>query len=171
MCTNRLYANASKFIFGADEIPFLKCFIGKRGLWTDPAKMQSIVDWPVPNNQKDLRKCLGIANYLHRYSENCAYMAQPLSDLLKKDVEWCWTGTESEAFNAVKERLLHAPIFLAFPDSDQPFSVVCDTSDFAIGCALVQSGSAGFERVIAFESRQLKAAERTFQFMTKIYLL
>ena len=51
----------------------------------------------------------------------------------KKDVEWCWTSTEAEAFKFVKESLLHAPI-LALQDSDQPFSVVCDASDLAIGC-------------------------------------
>ena len=161
MRTNKLYANASKCIFGADEIPFLGCFIGKRGLRADPAKVKAIVDWPVPKNQKDLRKWLGLANYLHKYSENYADMARPLSTLLKKDVEWCWTSIEDEAFKAVKESLLHAPI-LALPDSDRPFSVVCDASDFAIGCALLQTDVEGRERVIAFESRQLKAAEKNY---------
>ena len=56
MRTNKLYANASKCIFGTEEIPFLECFIGKRGLRADPAKVKSIVDCPVPKKQKDLRK-------------------------------------------------------------------------------------------------------------------
>nr|BAP69007.1 RxLR effector candidate protein [Hyaloperonospora arabidopsidis Emoy2] len=38
MRTNKLYASAFKCIFGAEEIPFLGCFIGKRGLRADPAK-------------------------------------------------------------------------------------------------------------------------------------
>ena len=84
MCTHKLYANASKCIFGADEIPFLGCLIGKRGLRADPAKLNVIVDWPVPKNQKDLHKCLGLANYLHKYSEDYADMARPLSNLLKR---------------------------------------------------------------------------------------
>ena len=28
------------------------------------------MDWPVPKNQKDLRKWLGLANYMHKYSAN-----------------------------------------------------------------------------------------------------
>ena len=88
MRTNKLYADASKCIFVADEIPFLGCVIGKRGPRADPAKVKAIVDWPVSKNQKDLRKWLGLANYLHKYSENYADMARPLSNLLKKDVEW-----------------------------------------------------------------------------------
>uniref|UniRef100_H3H5J1 Reverse transcriptase domain-containing protein n=1 Tax=Phytophthora ramorum TaxID=164328 RepID=H3H5J1_PHYRM len=161
MRTNKLYANASKCIFGAEEIPFLGCFIGKRGLRADPSKVKAIVDWPVPKNQKDLRKWLGLANYLHKYSENYADMARPLSNLLKKDVEWAWDTEHQVAFEAVKESLLHAPI-LALPDPDCPFSVVCDASDFAIGCALLQADTEGRERVIAFESRQLKAAEKNY---------
>ena len=94
-------------------------------------------------------------------------MARPLSNLLKKDMDWCWCNTKHEAFQAVKESLLHAPI-LALPDPDRPFSVVCDASDFAIGSALLQTDVDGRERVIAFESRQLK---RTIQFMKKSYLL
>ena len=62
MHTNKLYANAPKCIFGADEIQFLVCFIVKRGLWADPANMKAIVDWPILKNQKDLRKWLGLAN-------------------------------------------------------------------------------------------------------------
>ena len=62
MHPNKLFDNGSKGIFGADEIPFLGCFIGKRGVRSDPAKVKVIVEWPVPKNQKDLRKCLALAN-------------------------------------------------------------------------------------------------------------
>uniref|UniRef100_A0AAV1UXB0 Reverse transcriptase/retrotransposon-derived protein RNase H-like domain-containing protein n=1 Tax=Peronospora matthiolae TaxID=2874970 RepID=A0AAV1UXB0_9STRA len=161
MRTNKLHANASKCIFGAEELPFLGRFVGKRGLRADPAKVKAIVDWPVPKNQKDLRKWLGLANYLHKYSANYADMARPSSNLLKKDVEWCWNTEHHEAFEAIKESLLQAPI-LALPDPGRPFSVVCDASDIAIGSALLQIDVDGRERVIAFESRQLKAAEKNY---------
>ncbi|KAG3049466.1 hypothetical protein PC122_g23554 [Phytophthora cactorum] len=161
MRTNKLYANLDKCVFGAGEIPFLGCFIGKRGLRADPAKVKAIVEWPVPKNQKDLRKWLGLANYLHKYSANYAEIARPLSNLLKKDAPWCWEVGHDEAFQAVKESLLRAPI-LALLDPDRPFSVVCDASDFAIGCALLQADADGREGIIAFESRQLKAAEKNY---------
>ena len=88
-------------------------------------------------------------------------MARPLYNLLKKDVDWYRGNTEHDAFQAVKESLLHAPI-LALPDPDRPFSVVCDASDFAIGSALLQTDVDGRERVIAFEYRHLKAAEKNY---------
>ncbi|KAG2874219.1 hypothetical protein PC114_g25395 [Phytophthora cactorum] len=142
MRTNTLYANLDKCVF-------------------DSAKVKSILEWPVPKNQKDLRKWLGFTNYLHKYSANYAEIARPLSNLLKKDAPWCWDVGHDEAVQTVKESLLRAPI-LALPDPDRPFSVVCDDSDFAIGCALLLADDEGRERVIAFESRQLKAAEMNY---------
>jgi hypothetical protein len=46
--------------------------------------VKAIADCPVPKNQKDLRKWLRLANYLHKYSENDADMARPLSNLPKR---------------------------------------------------------------------------------------
>ena len=63
--------------------------------------------------------------------------------------------------SAVKKTLLHAPI-LALPNPEYLFSDVCDASDSAIGSALLQTDAAGRERVIAFESRHLKAAEENY---------
>ncbi|POM80605.1 Pol protein [Phytophthora palmivora] len=57
--------------------------------------------------------------------------------------------------------LQQAPV-LALPDDNKSFSVVCDASDYAIGCALLQKDDEGHERVISFQSRQLKAAERNY---------
>ncbi|GMF31575.1 unnamed protein product [Phytophthora fragariaefolia] len=64
-------------------------------------------------------------------------------------------------FEAINSSPQSAPI-LALPDEDRPFSVVCDASDFAIGCALLQIDAEGCERVVSFQSRQLKAAEKNY---------
>ena len=46
--------------------------------------------------------------------------------------------------------------------SEYPFSVVCDAFDFARGSASLQTDPACHERVIAFESCQLKSAEQNY---------
>ena len=89
-------------ISGAEEIPFLGCFIGKRGLRANSAKVIAIVNWTIPKNRKDLRKWLGLANNLHKYSENYADMARPFVDLLKKDTDWRWDNTHGDAFRTIK---------------------------------------------------------------------
>ncbi|KAF1333703.1 reverse transcriptase, partial [Globisporangium splendens] len=162
MRKHKLYANLKKCIFGSSEIPVLGCFVGKNGVRPDPEKIKAIVDWPRPRNTKDLRKFLGLATYLHKYSRS-------LSLLLKKDAPWDWTSQCEDAFNTVKESLTAAPI-LAFADRERPFHVVCDASDHAIGCALVQTDREGRERVVCFQSRQLKPAERNYPVHDKEFL-
>ncbi|KAF1321579.1 Pol protein, partial [Globisporangium splendens] len=158
---NSLYCNLKKCIFGASEIPILGCYVGKAGVRADPEKIKAIADWPIPKNVKDLRKWLGLANYLHKYSHNYAARVRPLTHLLKKDVEWDWTNDVMNAFIDVKESLVRAPV-LALPDHTKAFSVVCDASDFAIGCALMQKDDDGHKRVVSYQSRLLKAAEKNY---------
>ena len=135
--------------------------MGKHGVRVDPEKVKAIVEWPIPQSVKDLRKWLGLANYLHKYTKNYADIVRPLSSLLRKDVVWEWTAECARAFEDVKKSLTEAPI-LALADQDKPFSVVCDASDFAIGCALLQKDDTGKNRVISYQSRQLKPAERNY---------
>uniref|UniRef100_H3H7K4 RNA-directed DNA polymerase n=1 Tax=Phytophthora ramorum TaxID=164328 RepID=H3H7K4_PHYRM len=132
MRANKLYVNIDKCVFAAQETKVLGCFVSSVGVRADPEKVKAIAAWPTPRSQKDLlRKWLGLANYLHKYSAG------------------------------IKASLQRAPV-LALPDETKPFSVVCDASDYAIGCALLQHDADGHERVIAFQSRQLKAAERNY---------
>ncbi|GMF34098.1 unnamed protein product [Phytophthora fragariaefolia] len=161
MRANKLYANIDKCVFGAEEIKVLGCFVSSAGVRADPEKVKAIAAWPTPRSQTDLRKWLGLANYLHKYSAGYAGLAKPLSDLLKKDTDWRWEHEHQETFDSIKASLQRVPI-LALPDESKPFSVVCDASDYAIGCASLQSDEDGHERVISFQARQLKAAGRSY---------
>ncbi|KAG2973479.1 hypothetical protein PC121_g23332 [Phytophthora cactorum] len=158
MRKHKLYANLKKCIFEASKIPILGCLVGKNGVRPDPEKVRVINEWPTLSNVKELRQFLGLATYLCKYVENYAGKIRPLSQLLKKEAEWKWTAECQQAFDAVKQGLTEAPI-LVVADQDRPFHVVCDASDFAIGCALMQHDHEGRDRVVYYQSRQLKPAE------------
>ena len=155
---NGLLCNLKKCVIGAPEIPVLGCFVGRHGVRADPGKVKAVAEWPVPRNVKELRQWLGLANYLHKYSKNYAATAKPLSSLLKKEAEWVWTAECDAAFKELKRSLVEAPV-LALPDASKPFSVVCDASQYAIGCALMQKDGDGVDRVISYQSRLLKGSE------------
>ncbi|POM80717.1 Pol protein [Phytophthora palmivora] len=144
MRANKLYANVDKCVFAADEIKVLGCFVSRVGVRADPGKVKAIAASPTPRSQKDLRKWLGLANYLHKYSAGYAELARPLSDLLKKDADWVLEQQHQDAFDSIKASLQQAPV-LALPDENKSFSVVCDASDYAIGCALLQKDDEGHE--------------------------
>ena len=88
-------------------------------------------------------------------------MTVHLSCLLKNIVKWSWNAEGQRSFEGIKQRLIQSPI-RAIADQDRPFHVVCDASDFVIGCALTQFDTDGAERVICYQSRQLQAAERNY---------
>ncbi|KAG3051158.1 hypothetical protein PC121_g18016 [Phytophthora cactorum] len=158
---NMLYANIDKCVFASPEIKVLGCFVSNVGVRADPEKVKAVAASPTPRSQKDLRKWLGLTNYLCKYSAEYVGLARPLSELLKKDSDWRWERQHQDAYDSIKASLQQAPV-LALPDETKPFSVVCDVSDYAICCALLQNDADGHERVISFQSRQLKAAERNY---------
>ena len=45
--------------------------------------------------------------------------------------------------------------------------MICDASDFAIGCALMQYDAEDAERVVCYQSRQLQPAECNYPFHDK----
>ncbi|KAE9312284.1 hypothetical protein PR003_g19806 [Phytophthora rubi] len=161
MRENKLYANLKKCVFCAPEIPVLGCYVSKSGVRAHPEKISSICSWPTPKNQTELRQWLGLANYLHKYTNDYAGLIQPMSSLLKKDVTWNWCPEHQDAFDAVKKSLASAPV-LMLSDRSRPFHVVCDASDFAIGCALMPFDAEGRERVVSYQSRQMKSAEKNY---------
>ncbi|KAG4045441.1 hypothetical protein PC123_g19152 [Phytophthora cactorum] len=84
----KLYANLKKCIFGASEIPIIRCLVGKNGVHPDPEKVRVISEWSMISNVKELRQSLGLATYLCKYVENYAGKIRPLSQILKKEDEW-----------------------------------------------------------------------------------
>ncbi|POM74036.1 Pol Polyprotein [Phytophthora palmivora] len=192
----RIYTNIDKRVFAAEEIKVLGCFVRTVGVRADPGRIKAIAVWSTPRSQKDLRKWLGLANYLHKYSTGYAELARPLSDLLtfsrvgvradpgkvnaiaawptprsQKDLrKWLGLANYLHKYSTgIKASLLHAPV-LALSDDNKSFSDVCDASDYAIGCSLLQKDDEGRERVISFQSRQFKTAERNYPVMTRSYL-
>lgn len=81
-------------------------------------------------------------------SELCC-LGLPMNDLLKKGVLFVWTSFHSEAFSALKEALMSAPV-LALPDFSKPFHLQTDASNCGVGPVLLQEG-----HPLAFVSKSL----------------
>ena len=45
----------------------------------DPAKIQTIQDWPEPRNVDDIQKFLGFANFYHFFIDNYSDIVIPLT--------------------------------------------------------------------------------------------
>ena len=135
--------------------------VSREGVATDPAKINQVAQWPVPQSTKDVQKFLGLAGYYHRFVRNFASIARPLHRLTEKTATFEWTVECQEAFAELHHRLCTAPV-LAFPDITKPFILDTDASNTGIGGVLAQLDEQGQEHVIAFASRTLSKSERRY---------
>ena len=82
----------SKCKFAQREIAYLGHVLSECSLSTDPAKIQAISSWPVLVNAKALRGFLGLAGYYRKFIRHFSLIAKPLTDLLRKDLQFIWTS-------------------------------------------------------------------------------
>jgi hypothetical protein len=94
--------------------------------------------------------------YYRRFILDFSKIAKPMTELLKKEVKFCWDDKCDKAFHTLRKLLTTAPV-LAQPDSTQPFDVYCDASGTSLGCVLMQNN-----RVIAYASRALRNHEQNY---------
>jgi hypothetical protein len=157
---HRLFVKRSKCAFAAPSVAYLGHVISAAGVSMDPAKVQAIVDWPVPRSVRAVRGFLGLAGYYRKFVHNYGTVAAPLTALLKRD-GFAWHDEAAAAFTALKAAVTSAPV-LAMPDFAKTFIVECDASSHGFGAVLVQEGHpvAFFSRPIAPRHRDLAAYER-----------
>ncbi|CAI5467291.1 unnamed protein product [Closterium sp. Yama58-4] len=156
----KLYAKQSKCGFFLPEVEFLGHVVSASGIRTDPKKIAAVQDWVAPTSVKELQSFLGFANYYRRFVQGYASIASPLTDLLRKGVEYVWGPAQQQAFEQMKQSLTSSPT-LSYPDPTRPYVVVTDASDQAIGAVLLQDQGRGLQP-IAYESHKLRGAELNY---------
>jgi hypothetical protein len=142
------------------KVDFLGHIVSEEGIATDPSKIESVKDWPVPKTRTEVLAFKGLAGYYRRFVENFSEIAGPLSALTSEKVPFIWGVEEQKSFDQLKHALTTAPVLMA-PDPRAPYLISTDASAFAIGGVLSQEQD-GLERVVAYESRRLKPAERNY---------
>lgn len=80
-----LYAKLSKCIFCQHEMEYLGHIITKEGVMADPKKIIAVTEWPIPANLKQLRGFLELTRYYRKFIRGHALIAQPMTELLKKN--------------------------------------------------------------------------------------
>ena len=106
----------------------LGLIVSANGLAADPAKIQRVVDWPIPTTKREVQQFLGLVSYYRRFIENCAHIAKPLHQLTEQSKPFHWTVEYDQAFNRLQEQLTTSPV-LVFPDFTKEFLLDTDASD------------------------------------------
>ncbi|GJQ99279.1 reverse transcriptase domain-containing protein [Tanacetum coccineum] len=134
--------------------------ISKSGIKVDRAKIDVIAKLPHPTTVKGIRSFLGHAGFYRRFIQNFSKIARPMTHLLEKETPFYFSKECIEAFNTLKKNLTEAPILIA-PDWNEPFELMCDASDFALGAVLGQRHEKHF-RPIHYASKTMNEAESRY---------
>ena len=150
----------SKCKFACPKVKYLGHVVSPEGIAPDDDKIAAVRDFPCPHSVKTVRSFLGLANYYRRFIKDFAKIVSPLNQLLRNDHKFLWTDACEQAFKALKEALISAPI-LAFPDFKETFHLYTDVSNEGVGVTLGQLQN-GREVAIAYAGRDFNSAEKNY---------
>ena len=111
--------NKEKCEFAKTELTILGHLIDQHGIRPDPDTTSAIRSLSPPSNITELRRFLGMANQLEKFSSQLAQATQPLRELLSKTRAWHWGQAQETAFSQVKDELCK-PTILAFYSPTAP---------------------------------------------------
>ena len=98
---NHFLVKKSKCSFGQTTVEYLGHVVSSEGVSMDIQKVKVMLDWPKPQNVKELKGFLGLIRYYRRFVKGYAPIAVPLTDLLKQNA-YQWTELAQQAFEALK---------------------------------------------------------------------
>ena len=156
-----LKLNKEKCRFGEKQIVVLGHVVSGDGVKADPSKVSAVRDMPIPRNTKELQSYLGMVTYLGKFVHNLSELIVPLRSLLNKDAVWSLQQPQIAAINTLKEVLTKTPV-LGFYNPASHTRVSVDASSHGLGAILEQKDADEIWKPIAFASRSLTSAERTY---------
>ena len=92
----------AKCVFATAEVEFLGHNVGLGKVEPRRQTVKALLDFPRPNNPKQLRSYLGLAGYYRRFIPHFADIAALLTNLLRKGIKFLWTAETEAAFLDLK---------------------------------------------------------------------
>ena len=85
ICDAKLKLKPSKCIFFQREVSYLGHLVSEKRVSTDPAKIESIKEWPRPPNISEVRSLVGLCSYHRRFIKDFAVVADLCMNLQRKE--------------------------------------------------------------------------------------
>lgn len=101
-----------------------------------------------------------MVTYCAKFIPNFSELTEPLRELTRKNVPFCWTSRHAKSFNAVKAALTSTTV-MAYFDQNKETELITDASPFGVSAILPQKVPGSEQRnVVAYISRSLSDVER-----------
>lgn len=162
-----LYAKTSKCQFFQDSLEFLGYRISAEGIAMDPARVDTVREWPEPESIHDMQVFLGFCNFYRRFIDGYSRTAAPLTRLLQgsgsgeKAGHLALDAPAREAFRRLKQAFERAPLLIHF-DPEKQIRLETDASRCAMAGTLSQEGPGGQWHPVSFWSKKFSGAELNY---------
>lgn len=148
-----LTVNLAKSEIGEGSVTYLGHVVGHGAVHPREAKVEAIVNFPVPLDRKSLLRFLGMAGFYRKFCKNFSEIVLSLTALTSKKAKFIWDDHCQKAFDSVKSMLSSHPVLLA-PDFHKPFKLAVDASDLGCGSVLLQEDNLGIAHPVAYFSKK-----------------
>jgi DNA-directed RNA polymerase subunit RPC12/RpoP len=136
LTASNLRIKPSSIQLGHSELHCLGHVLTPHGVAVDPAKINSIHQWPAPKTGKELQSFLGLCVFLREHVRHYADITGPL-EAVKNNSPFEWNEQLDQCFSLVK-KALSSTVVLAHPDFTRPFHIATDASQTGAGGVLFQ---------------------------------
>jgi hypothetical protein len=168
LCHFNITLNPKKCTFGMKEVEFVSHILKTEGVHFSSEKRSKVLDFPLPEKQKQLKSFLGLVNYFRDHVEGLSVLTKPLNDLTtpnKKSSSIVCTPQLEGLFKQTQEAKGNCPK-LYYGDNDLPIHVRTDTSDYGIGGYIFQKDG-HTELPIRFISKSLHKSQLNWSTIEK----
>ena len=157
---HKLYLKPNKCRFLKSSVKFCGHILSHEGVSLSVEKLPGLDSVP-PSSAKEVQQFLGLINWFRAYIPMCAEIAQPLSNLTRKETSWTWGKRESESFHKLLSALHGAPVLKHFDPYQQTF-LYTDASNYAIGGWVGQKDENDEIKPIVYYSRKMNSHELNY---------
>ena len=102
-----LKLNSEKPTLRQTEVAFIGHVAPRDGLRVDPAKFKAVLEMPAPTDKTGIQRLFGMIQFQSKFLPHLMDMTNPLRDLTKQDVEWCWGDGQDSALKQIKEAVTY----------------------------------------------------------------
>ncbi len=164
-----LYVKKSKSRFKTKKIKFLDYVIWSEQIKKNSEKMNAVRNWPLSKWVKKVQAFLELTNYYQKFVPNYAKIAEPLTQLTRKNKRWHWDKKQKNAFHTLKKSF-SGTAHLRIPNSTCEKVLKTNASNFAVSACLYQIKD-GQQRLIVYWSRKLSELEKRYEVHNKELLV
>jgi hypothetical protein len=144
-----------------NKINYLGYVINYYGITPNPKNVQGVVDFPIPQNHKQIQQFLGLVSYFRKFINQFALIAKPLYDLLRKKSHFIFGPEQLQSFETLKNTLVSSPILCIYNPTAET-ELHCDASSHGFGAILLQKQQSDHFHPIFYFSHRTSEVEAKY---------